>query len=205
MHAYSSEIQDCQRCVCSSSFRVIFSGNQSFRCPTVEEMCSLQSSWWVVRDFCDELPAHTHLSSTLHSLCGKAGRVADRVSLDERVDKDKTKKVRRLDRARIEGSRADRSQIDQCRLSALSSLGGVRIRVPRATHLGTGLLIKPREYRRCCECSTFGDSEPWDVPPSNNAGDFSLSRALSPFSLFPNDRDLPALDLTDKPKSLLFL
>ena len=67
---------------------------------------------WVVRDFCDELPAHTHLSSTLHSLRGKAGRVADRVSLDERVDKDKTKKVRRLDRARIEGSRADRSQID---------------------------------------------------------------------------------------------
>ena len=73
-----------------------------------------------MRDFCDELPAHTHLSSTLHSLYGKAGRVADRVSLDERVDKDKTKKVRRLDRARIEGSRADRSQIDvsgaDCRL-----------------------------------------------------------------------------------------
>ena len=137
MHAYSSEIQDCQRCVCSSSFRVIFSGNQSFRCPTVEEMCSLQSSWWVVRDFCDELPAHTHLSSTLHSLRGKAGRVADRVSLDERVDKDKTKKVRRLDRARIEGSRADRSQIDvvsgaDCRLFPAWEVFAY-IRVPRAT------------------------------------------------------------------------
>ena len=138
MHAYSSEIQDCQRCVCSSSFRVIFSGNQSFRCPTVEEMCSLQSSCGSCEIFVTSCRrTHTHLSSTLHSVCGKAGRVADRVSPEERVDKEKTKKVRRLDRARIEGSRADRSQIDvvsgaDCRLFPAWEVFAY-IRVPRAT------------------------------------------------------------------------